>query len=302
VGVLCLCAVALVVGLVKCSSLAGCFSKYVGRRDGPKVTASMYSVDLSELRWRWHAPHMASTFIPVQRDEATDAFLAAAASEGESAARLDSMREQRRQYVRAQRRGMSRTDASAQYLNRTMLVATSEQFRALLMRGGGGDRAKSLLDIGAGRGSVTASLAQALRLNVSQVTTMESSLPIRQELRQAGYQTVKGFDELNSSFGAVALLNVLDRCDDPRTLLRAAAKAMDPRGVMLVATVLPYCDKVHEGIPGQIDAHRPPTKPLALRASLRCGAIHPQSFEANVAAFITEAKFLESQLRLYVCE
>ena len=251
-----LCAVCLAVGALVaglwpwalCSPTDGCFRKHTAAaartasrsrgRNGPDITPSMYSVDVSVLSAR-----MASTFVPVARDRATDAFLAAAALEGESAARRAAMREEHRQYLAAQRRGMSRTDASAQFLNRTMLVATAAQFRALLHRVH--VNAESLLDIGAGRGSVTASLAQALRLNTSQVTTMEASPQIRDQLRQLGFRAVEGFDELrNVKFGVVALLNVLDRTHDPRALLRAAANAMEPRGVLLVATVLPYCDMV----------------------------------------------------------
>jgi hypothetical protein len=63
-----------------------------------------------------------------------DAFLAAAASDGESAEGMESMRENHRKYLRAQRRGMSRTDASALHLNVSMLVATAEQFQALLKK------------------------------------------------------------------------------------------------------------------------------------------------------------------------
>ena len=48
----------------------------------------------------------------------------------------------------------------------------------------------------------------------------------------------------NSTFSAVSLLNVLDRCDDPRALLHAAANALHPQGVLFVATVLPFCDHV----------------------------------------------------------
>ena len=47
-------------------------------------------------------------------------------------------------------------------------------------------------------------------------------------------------------FGAVSLLNVLDRTDDPRGLLAAASSRLLPGGLLLVATVLPFCDKVSD--------------------------------------------------------
>ena len=51
-------------------------------RSGPAITAQMYSVDLSELR-RVSADDLASSFVPLARDTATDAFLAEAAQAGE---------------------------------------------------------------------------------------------------------------------------------------------------------------------------------------------------------------------------
>ena len=48
------------------------------------------------------------------------------------------------------------------------------------------------------------------------------------------------------------LLNVLDRCNDPMGLLRAAVDALRPDGVLLVATVLPFCAMVYEGVKGKV--------------------------------------------------
>jgi SAM-dependent methyltransferase len=83
---------------------------------------------------------------------------------------------------------------------------------------------------------------------------------------------VASFEELGGGerFGAVALLNVLDRCDDPMGLLTAAVRALKPDGVLLIATVLPFCSMVYEGVPGKVGAHRPPKRPLRLPPSLRC--------------------------------
>ena len=254
-------------------------------RSGPAITAQMYSVDLSELR-RVSADDLASSFVPLARDTATDAFLAAAAQEGQGEARLAALGAQHMAYKRAQRRGMSRTDASAKYLNVSMLVATAPQFRALLQRAGASN-ATSLLDIGAGRGFVTAELAEAMRLNAGPaVTALEASPPLRTQLRERGFRAVESLADLdNATFGAVALLNVLDRCDHPRELLRAAARAVDAQGLLLVATVLPFCDKVYAGRPDTLDAHRPPHAPLALPRGVRCGDWPRLSMEASAAAF-----------------
>ena len=105
---------------------------------------------------------------------------------------------------------------------------------------------------------------------------MEASTETRRKLTtEYGYRAVSSFEELGARerFGAVALLNVLDRCDDPVGLLGAAANALRPDGVLLVATVLPFCSMVYEGVKGKTGAHRPPTRPLRLPPGMRCGMV-----------------------------
>lgn len=103
---------------------------------------------------------------------------------------------------------------------------------------------------------------------------MEAAAGIRRKLSaERGFRPVASFEELGAGerFGAVALLNVLDRCDDPLGLLRAALDALRPDGVLLVATVLPFCARVYEGVAGKVGASRKPARPLRMPASLRCG-------------------------------
>ena len=115
------------------------FPRPQGWKPGPEITANMYSIDLALLKAA-SAPHLVSTFVPMARDSGTDTFLAAAAQLGLMSPRdrkvvRESLRAQFEEYSKAQREdGMSRTDASARYLRRTMFVATPEQFRALLIR------------------------------------------------------------------------------------------------------------------------------------------------------------------------
>ena len=260
----------------------------------------MYAVDRSSLP----GSQLAATFVPSQRDGTTDRFLAAAARDGCDASRLAAARRDRTRFLEAQRlRGWSRTDASAAFLNMTLLVASPEQLRRVLARAdeelesgrreGGAASASveaaapnttltnaapttlTLLDIGAGRGEATAALASALGVHEQDVTVMESAAQIRSRLAaERGYRAVSSFDELGAgqTFGAVAMLNVLDRCDDPRGLLRSAVSALRPGGLLLIATVLPFCPLVYQGAVGKVGAHRPPTRPLRLPHGLRCGA------------------------------
>ena len=250
----------------------------------------MYAVDRSSLP----GSQLAATFVPSQRDGATDRFLATAARDGCDASKLAAARRDRTRFFDAQRlRGWSRTDASAAFLNMTLLVASPEQLRRVLtpaMAAGTGSReggtasapvaaaaptTLTLLDIGSGRGEATASLASALGVRDQDVTIMEAAAQIRSRLAaERGYRAVSSFAELGAgeTFGAVAMLNVLDRCDDPHDLLRSAVSALRPDGLLLIATVLPFCPLVYQGVVGKLGAHHPPTRPLRLPHGLRCGA------------------------------
>ena len=61
-------------------------------------------------------------------------------------------------------------------------------------------------------------------------------------------------------FDVVSLLNVLDRCDKPKTLLREIRPLLRrPGGQLLVAVVLPFCPFVEDG-----SGQRPPAERLAV--------------------------------------
>ena len=266
-------------------------------RPGPAITPAMYSVSFPKLRTS-ESPSLVSTFVASHRDADTDAFLDQCERNGRNIALLKHIRAQHSKYVDAQRmRGLSRTDAGALYLNHSMLVATPAQFRALLSQaspqttGASAGRSsepvpRSLLDVGAGRGEVTAALASALDVTAAQVTVVEASRPLRRQLASAGYHVSCSLDELpDGSFGVVSLLNVLDRCDTPHELLAAALRVLHPRGLLLVATPIPFCSTIHDGKVGMIDAHRPVKMPLQL--SQGCASQSP--FELHVAAFVRAA-------------
>lgn len=229
----------------------------------------MYAVDRHKLN-----SQLAATFVQSERDIATDRFLADASRDGCDPAQLLRHRQNQLKFLAAQRQGMSRHDASAAHQNVTLMVASTEQFRRVLAPAQAG--AQDILDIGAGRGEATAALGSALSVPASRVTIMESSSVIRRKLSaERGFRAVASFAELGSGkrFGAVALLNVLDRCDDPMGLLGAAVNATRPDGVLLVATVLPFCPRVYEGVTGKTGANRPPKRAIHLPHSLRCPLI-----------------------------
>jgi SAM-dependent methyltransferase len=106
----------------------------------------------------------------------------------------------------------------------------------------------SLLDVGAGDGGVTAQLAPLFR----RVVATEISPIMQWRLRQRGFVVPEGISigpdnaELaGEQFDVVALLNILDRCATPVTLLRQTRARLKPDvGRALIALVLPVSQYV----------------------------------------------------------
>lgn len=103
------------------------------------------------------------------------------------------------------------------------------------------------LDIGAAAGDVTQHFAPLF----AEVLAIETSRPMARRLRRRGLQC----EVLDASTGqvpgapydVVLCLNVIDRCDRPRSLLRAALDAVKPGGRLIVAAPLPLSPFVYAG-------------------------------------------------------
>tara|TARA_B110000208_G_scaffold179351_1_gene228092 strand:- start:1745 stop:2734 length:990 start_codon:yes stop_codon:yes gene_type:complete len=110
-------------------------------------------------------------------------------------------------------------------------------------------RRQRLLDVGAGDGTVTAQLAPLF----DEVVTTEVSSSMARSLRARRWRCVQTADlaELLPSeagrYDVVTLLNLLDRCSQPRALLTAAKTLLAPDGVLLIAVVLPFEPFVERG-------------------------------------------------------
>lgn len=155
---------------------------------------------------------------------------------------------------RAMRGFLSDFDINGYLGTYPMHVLSTGQWSTLLGRVGG-----SHLDVGAGRGDATEKLAQLF----DETTVTETSSAMARRLTKRGYNCIEGdlalLDELPGPFDAVSLLNVLDRCDKPLSLLGAARRVLRPGGLLLVALVLPYYPFVYDS-----GAARSPTERLPI--------------------------------------
>jgi SAM-dependent methyltransferase len=245
-----------------------------------KLTPSQmdYAADESRL-----LPELRDAFRALTRDAATDAFL---------------MRASRRPYLvnwgqaaacTFLRKFMSLTDANAM-LGRGKMHVLSEAHVADLLGGSARDarrdaapatslkntdtgKKKLLLDVGAGEGEVTEKFRDGGGFDV--VVATEASAPMVHRLRQKKFQVVlestdvstvthacveAGLNCAEDGFDCVALLNVLDRCDTPFTLLGQLRKLLkDEGGVLVLAVVVPFRPFVEDG-----NEHRAPREQLGL--------------------------------------
>lgn len=131
---------------------------------------------------------------------------------------------------------MSDFDANALTGMYRMLFLPTSAWRQLLEGHTGG----RLLDVGAGSGDVTATLAPCF----DELEATEVSRGMARRLTQRGVHChpldLTEAPLPGAAFDAVSLLNVLDRCQRPRQLLRHCLLALKPGGVFVVALALPY--------------------------------------------------------------
>ncbi len=120
-------------------------------------------------------------------------------------------------------------------------LLSSEQWAQLLADGRTG-AAASALDIGAGDGS----LSLPMRSLVGRLVGTELTMPLVGRLSAVGFEAVLTEEPTPASLGAephsfdwVLILNVLDRCKDPFSLLRQAKHMLARGGRLVVSVVLP---------------------------------------------------------------
>ena len=262
-------------------------------KPGARITMRHYSVNLTDLlsaqevwglegvasgeRVLEAAEQLATSFIQLEKDAETKLYLRELADAtttlfGRFKARVSYFLLWSLQYYL----GWSRPDASG-FVGNSLYVASEKQFELLLARAMPDlDTAKRsslrLLDVGSGRATETQKLTAVLEIGSQNVTCVETSERQRAAVRSKGFNVSSSlaFDEIGMgqpSFAVAALLNVLDRCDEPAELLNSTLNLLSPDGILLIASVLPFTSFVHEGRKGVKwgkPGKRRPKSPLAL--------------------------------------
>ncbi|CAE7802259.1 METTL9, partial [Symbiodinium microadriaticum] len=195
------------------------------------------------------APALAERWVQLEADAATEDFLASCLERSVATTLLKGA------LARVLCWCLSKTDVNALLGRGEMFVLSATQALRLFAERPGG----LLLDVGAGTGSCTMELAQLF----DHVLTTEVSRPMVAQLRRRGLPVLEGGDfsgleamaaEVgiplgpSGTFDCIALMNVLDRCIRPRSLLQELRRRLTPRGRLLIAVVLPFRPFVEHGI------------------------------------------------------
>jgi 2-polyprenyl-3-methyl-5-hydroxy-6-metoxy-1,4-benzoquinol methylase len=149
------------------------------------------------------------------------------------------------------------------------LLGTS-QWRELL----GATPGARHLDVGAGSGEITRTIAP---LAIETVTTEVSKMMAR-NLRRAGFRCLEADlareQVPDPPYDLITCLNVLDRCERPRSLLSNLAHALAPGGRLVIATPIPFDAFFYDGATSRapterLDLPRDAWEPSVARLAVR---------------------------------
>ena len=119
-----------------------------------------------------------------------------------------------------------------------MFVYSTSQFKTLLdFESDKESPYTSLLDIGAGDGSITERMSSLFK----KVYVTELSPAMQWRLSTYGYTVLDTNNWGNIKFDVITCLNVLDRCEKPLTLLKQIHQYLNPQhGRLILSIVLPF--------------------------------------------------------------
>jgi ubiquinone/menaquinone biosynthesis C-methylase UbiE len=181
------------------------------------------------------------------------------------------------------------TDTNA-ILNRGQMFVLSEaQAKSLIEPHLNFKKELRLLDVGAGDGNVTKSFSPFFKT----IVTTEVSSYMAKRLREKGYLVAETpfissdsheyFQDSNEQkFDCITMMNLLDRCDHPMSMLQDAKRRLntssDSGSCIVIALVLPFSDFVEDGV-----KRRKPHGPLPMMGA-RCK--DNASFEQSLSHFL----------------
>ncbi|XP_024600028.1 methyltransferase-like protein 9 isoform X1 [Neophocaena asiaeorientalis asiaeorientalis] len=145
---------------------------------------------------------------------------------------------------------MSRTSINGLLGRGSMFVFSPDQFQRLLKINPDW-KTHRLLDLGAGDGEVTKTMSP----DFEEIYATELSETMIWQLQKKKYR-VLGINEWQNTgfqYDVISCLNLLDRCDQPLTLLKDIRSVLEPtRGRVILALVLPFHPYV-ENVGGKWD-------------------------------------------------
>lgn len=144
---------------------------------------------------------------------------------------------------------LSRTDINGLLERGHMFVFSKLHLRKLLSLAQLAEREppfSAVLDLGAGDGCVTQQFTEfATSIYVTETSTVMGRVLQRKHFHVLGLDNWYGPSA--PTYNLVSILNVLDRCDKPRTLLSLAHGQLEKGGLLIIALVLPFAPFVEQG-------------------------------------------------------
>ncbi|XP_072839046.2 protein-L-histidine N-pros-methyltransferase isoform X1 [Pogona vitticeps] len=149
---------------------------------------------------------------------------------------------------------MSRTSINGLLGRGSMFVFSPEQFQRLLKINPDW-KSRRLLDLGAGDGEVT----KVMSPHFEETYVTELSETMIWQLQKKKYRVlgINEWQNMGFQYDVISCLNLLDRCDQPLTVLKDIRSVLDPtRGRVILALVLPFHPYVENGTDFSLYRHR----------------------------------------------
>lgn len=184
-----------------------------------------------------------ATFVQMDSDDETKRFIVQSVEKSDQL--LTQMWHNLAKMVLKRFFGYTQTDINGYLQRGSMFVMSTQQFVRLREKAGIESNVEeaegSLVDLGAGDGRPT----ESLRPFYKNVYATEASWAMRNILSDKGIDVLE-IDEWHikegvpGKYDTISCLNLLDRCEQPLSLLRRIKAALKPDGFLLVALVLPF--------------------------------------------------------------